>query len=38
MTYKDVILSRVGPGAEGDRERRQDGKGDLQKPSGLNCP
>lgn len=34
----DVILARVGPGTEGDRERRPDGKGGLQKPSGLKCP
>jgi hypothetical protein len=35
---KDVILARVGSGAEGGRERRQDGNGGLQKPNGLNCP
>ena len=34
----DVILARVGPGAEGGRERRRDWNGGLQQPSGLNCP
>jgi hypothetical protein len=34
----DVILARVGPGAEGDREHCQDGIGNLQKPNGLNYP
>jgi len=33
----EVILVRVGPDAEGGRERRPDWNGDLQKPSGLKC-
>jgi hypothetical protein len=34
----EIILARVGPGAEGGRERHRDWNGDLQEPSGLNCP
>jgi hypothetical protein len=35
---KEVVPVRVGPDAEGDRERRRDWNGGLQQPSGLNCP
>jgi hypothetical protein len=34
----DVVLARVGPGAEGGRERRLDRNGGLQKPNGLKLP
>lgn len=33
----DVILVRVGPDEEGDRERHRDWNGGLQEPSGLKC-
>jgi hypothetical protein len=33
----DVILVRVGPDEEVDRERRGDWIGGLQKPNGLKC-
>jgi hypothetical protein len=35
---KRARLSRVGPGAEGGRERRRDWTGGLQEPSGLKYP
>jgi len=34
---EDVVLVRVGPDAEGGRERRRDWNGGLQKPNGLKC-
>jgi hypothetical protein len=33
-----ALPRRVGPGAEGGRERRQDGNGNMPEPNGLNCP